>query len=197
MSQSSRDRRRQKAKKMQAKNNLTVGLLIVIGMIIVAGLVWNSVGRPPIGEEVIADGEGDHLPEGSPLPQYSTNPPTSGTHYPTWFTEGFYEENSAEAVSTVNPEGYIVHNLEHGYVVFWYNCEILTAADCDALKTEIRSVMSDYNNFKIIAFPWAETTVPVVGTSWGRYLEFQTWDAELAAKFIEQNRNHSPEPNAR
>lgn len=197
MSQSTRDRRRQKAKKSQAKNNLTVGALLLVGILIVGGLVWNSIGSPPIGEEVIAGGEGDHIPEGSPLPQYSTNPPSSGTHYPDWFSEGFYDENSPEAVNNAFPEGYIVHNLEHGYVVFWYNCAVLAEADCDTLKAEIRTVMAEYNDFKIIAFPWSNIDVPVVGTSWGRYLSFPTWDAELAASFIERNRNHSPEPNAR
>jgi len=197
MSQSTRDRRRQKARKAQARNNLTVGLILFAGILVVAGLVWNGLGRSPIGDEVTAGGDGDHVPEGSPLPAYNTNPPSSGTHYPTWFTEGFYDEDSLEATETVNPEGYIIHNLEHGYVVFWYNCAILTDTDCDNLKSEIRAVMSEYDNFKIIAFPWADTTVPVVGTSWGRYLEFESWDAAIAATFIEQNRNHAPEPNAR
>jgi hypothetical protein len=197
MSKSIRERRRERARKSRAKKSLVTGGLIVLGVILVGALAWTSFGKPAIGEVVIATGEGDHLPEGSPLPTYSTNPPTSGAHYAVPLPEGFYEEDSPEAVSLPNPEGHIVHSMEHGYVIFWYNCANISESDCDSLKREIRSLMSNYNNFKIIAFPWASISVPIVATSWGRYLEFETWDADLAETFIENNRNKSPEPNAR
>jgi hypothetical protein len=87
--------------------------------------------------------------------------------------------------------------MEHGYVIFWYNCTIQSETDCDGLKTDIRTVMDEYDSFKVIAFPWTSTGVPVVATSWGYLLEMESWDPVMAADFIERNRNHSPEPNAR
>ena len=65
---------------------------------------------------------------------------------------GFYEE-SDPAVQSEFPEGYLLHNLEHGYTIFWYNCDLLDEASCSNLKTEIKSVMDDLNNFKVIGFP--------------------------------------------
>jgi len=45
---------------------------------------------------------------------YSTNPPSGGDHYATWVPFQTYDYPV--------PVGYVVHNLEHGAVAFWYNC---------------------------------------------------------------------------
>jgi hypothetical protein len=46
---------------------------------------------------------------------WTSNPPTSGTHYPEW---AHWNRVYAEVI----PRGYWVHNLEHGGIVFTYNC---------------------------------------------------------------------------
>jgi len=194
---STRDRRRNRRRKQNRLTNLIIGSLVIAGVALIAVLVWNSFGDPPLGEQVPPTGSGEHVPDGNPLPQFSSDPPTSGPHYNTALPEGFYEEDSNEALFLPNPQGFIVHSMEHGYVIFWYNCSILAETDCDTLKSDIRMVMDGYNSFKIIAFPWTSTDVPIVATSWGYRLEMEAWDAELATSFIERNRNHSPEPNAR
>lgn len=194
---SRRDRRRDRRRKQNRNTNLIIGLILVAGLALIALLVWNSFGEPPLGETIPATGSGEHVPDGNPLPQFSTDPPTSGPHYTNPLPEGFYDEDSDEARFLPNPHGFIIHSMEHGYVIFWYNCSILAETECGTLKTDIRSVMDEYNSFKVIAFPWTSTEVPVVATSWGYRLEMETWDPELAASFIERNRNHSPEPNAR
>jgi hypothetical protein len=158
-------------------------------------LIWNAT-RPLLGEEVSVSGESTHTPENNPLPPFSTDPPAAGTHYPTWWEAGFYEENSPEATSVPSPAGYLVHNLEHGHVIFWYNCTLVITEACETLKNDLRAVIEEANNFKVIAFPWASTDVPVVGTSWGRILKMETFDASLALEFVQRNRNHAPEPNA-
>jgi len=55
-----------------------------------------------------------HVPEGTDV-KYPTNPPTFGPHYPSWITKGFYDEP--------RPDGNLVHSQEHGYIIFWYDCE--------------------------------------------------------------------------
>ncbi|GAB4579133.1 MAG: hypothetical protein Fur0022_18710 [Anaerolineales bacterium] len=158
-------------------------------------LIWYT-NQPLLGEKFSTTGANDHVAENQPLPPYSSDPPTSGTHYPTWWQAGFYDETSPEATSVPFPAGYLVHNLEHGYVIFWYNCALLTPEACETLKGDLKKVMDDVNNFKVIAFPWTTIDVPVVATSWGQLLKMETFDAELAAEMIRRNRNHSPEPNA-
>ena len=63
-----------------------------------------------------------HVPDGTQI-NYNSNPPAGGLHYETDFEAGFYQESDL-ATLPKNPEGYLVHNLEHGYVIFWYNCDI-------------------------------------------------------------------------
>jgi hypothetical protein len=108
---------------------------------------------------------------------------------------GFYEE-SDPAVQSEFPEGYLLHNLEHGYTIFWYNCDLLNEASCSNLKSEIKGVMGEINNFKVVGFPRSTIEVPLVMTSWGRRLPFDTFDADQATDFINRNRNRAPEPNA-
>jgi hypothetical protein len=122
---------------------------------------------------------------------YNSNPPSSGRHYPEDLVEGFYEVNEH-----IYPEGYLVHNLEHGYVIFWYNCDLLDEDGCQELKTEIKTAMDGVNNFKVIAFPRDSINVPVVLTSWGRLQQFDRFSPEEAQAFVERNRNQAPEPNA-
>ena len=94
------------------------------------------------------------------------------------------------------PEGYLVHNLEHGYVIFWYNCDLLDDNSCSVLKTQIQSVITAFNDIKLIAFPWESLDVPVAMTSWGQLQEFEVFNEDLAETFVDRNRNRAPEPNA-
>ncbi len=66
----------------------------------------------------------------------------------------------------------------------------------DVRQRHIRQRPSLADNFKVIAYPWTSTDVPLVMTSWGFMLRFPTFDSNLAATFIQQHRNRSPEPNA-
>lgn len=123
--------------------------------------------------------------------QYNSDPPTSGLHYASEAEAGFYDENIY-----AYPAGYLVHNLEHGYVIFWYNCDLLDEAGCSDLKSQIRSVMDDLGGVKLIAYPWNSIDAPVTMTSWGRVQKFETFDTEQAKAFYRANLNKAPEPNA-
>src|SRR5258706_6321566 len=144
-----------------------------------------------LGEAVAVNSDRSHITKDSDPGQYSTNPPTSGHHYPTWLDAGFYDTNQY-----LYPQGYLVHNLEHGYIIFWYNCKNLSDSQCSEMKTQIKSVMDGANNFKVIAYPWDSIDVPLIMTSWGFILRMETFDASLASTFIEQHRNRAPEPEA-
>ncbi len=152
--------------------------------------------RPSIGESVpIMEDAGAHVEEGTDPGPFNSDPPTSGKHYGHEFEAGFYDEASPQAQYPY-PEGYIGHNLEHGYVIFWYNCNLLDETGCETLKTEIQDVMDEFDNYKLIAFPRSTIDVPLVMTSWGQLLRFETFDEKLASQFVKVNRNRAPEPNA-
>ncbi len=138
----------------------------------------------------------DHIQEGTDPGPYSSDPPAGGHHYPSTLPTKFYQESDVAALP-VHPEAYLVHNLEHGYVIFWYNCQALDpATPCDTLKAQIKSVMDQFNGVKVIAFPWKSLTVPLAMTSWGKVERFAAFDQTLATNFVLRNRYKAPEPDA-
>ena len=161
--------------------------------LVVIGFIVFSRPSPAVGEAVAVMPRSNHVPEGSDPSPYSTDPPTSGPHYADELDAGFYNEGDEQRPF---PAGYLVHNLEHGYVIIWYNCAQLNEQACSDLKTQIQSVMDQANNFKVIAFPWDSIDVPVVMTSWGRIQKFDAFNSEQALEFVKSNRNKAPEPNA-
>jgi hypothetical protein len=54
-----------------------------------------------------------HVPIGTTV-DWDSNPPSSGPHYPIWA--------AFQAYTSPVPRGYYVHDLEHGAIVFLYNC---------------------------------------------------------------------------
>jgi hypothetical protein len=54
-----------------------------------------------------------HVAIGSDI-QWDSNPPSSGPHYPIWAAYQAYDDPV--------PRGYYVHDLEHGAIVFVFNC---------------------------------------------------------------------------
>ena len=55
----------------------------------------------------------NHLTPCDPV-TYDTNPPSGGDHYFVWAAYHSYD--------FAVPPGFLVHSLEHGAVIYWYNC---------------------------------------------------------------------------
>jgi Protein of unknown function (DUF3105) len=202
MSISTRERLKSKRRRERLRNIAIGG---VIAVAVVAGVAWlatqsrardsgETVPIPQV-EAIEAMPDVAHVAEGTDSGPYNSDPPTSGKMYATQMFAGFKDEEDLESFGAF-PEGYIVHSLEHGYVIFWYNCDGLGDTECDDLKDEIQQVMSSVGNFKVIAFPWASIEEPVVMTSWGRMLPFDEFDANVAEQYVKNFRNQAPEPNA-
>ena len=66
------------------------------------------------GVFAVADEGRVHVPSGTPV-AYKHNPPASGSHWPDPYPWGV-------SLNTVAPRERWVHNLEHGGVVFLFNC---------------------------------------------------------------------------
>jgi len=97
-----------------------------------------------------ATGNNDHRDIGTAL-NYEDAPPAAGPHYPTWapLARKFYTAKD-------RPElGYLVHNLEHGYNILWYDETI--AEDEDKLAT-VKAIANKFEGEsfekKFIAAPW-------------------------------------------
>ena len=188
---------REAQQKKQARSRaLIFGVSIVAILIVIAVVLLSANNSPvsarPIGD-VVAISSSDHVPNNTVPGPYNSNPPAGGTHFETSYSARFYQEADLASLPQ-NPQGYLVHSLEHGYVIFWYNCQAANT-DCSALKQTIQKVMDETGGTKLIAFPWADMDVPLAMTSWGRILKFPTADPVLMKRFVERNRYQAPEPN--
>jgi len=184
-----REQRRARQRHQQMKGSLLWGGVGVAVLAVIGFIVWQGM-RPRTGEEFRIM-TSTHIAVDSDPGTYNSDPPTSGPHYPNEAQAGFHETNTYQY-----PAGYLVHNLEHGYIIFWYNCADLSESACSELKSQIKAVMDEVNNVKVIAYPWNSIDVPVVMTSWGRLQKMETFNASQARAFYKTNLNRAPEPNA-
>jgi hypothetical protein len=188
-----RQRFKERREAEQRRGQIIWGLVGIAVLALVGWLVWNSA-RPAEGLAV-PTAEANHLAEGTDPGEYNSNPPTSGPHYDSPMPGGFYEPEDLEQFGPY-PVGYAVHSLEHGYIIFWYNCDLLSETECADLKADIRDYLDGSLNTKLIGYPWQGTDVPLVLTSWGYMLEMQEFNSRDAGAFISANRLRAPEPNA-
>jgi hypothetical protein len=101
---------------MKKKNLIIIGS-VLLGVILL-GWVFIESTKPLPGVEQL-ENDRTHIAEGSPI-AYKYNPPTSGTHYPSWILKGFYD--------LPFPDGNLVHSQEHGYIIMWYDCTVAPTA---------------------------------------------------------------------
>jgi hypothetical protein len=92
---------------------------------------------------------------------YDSNPPTSGTHFPTWYEDGIY------APGTTPELGRLVHALEHGRIEIQYKPGT-PAATVGRLEKLVDELDSGYH---ILLFENA-TKMPyaIAATAWGHLL---------------------------
>ena len=103
-----------------------------------------------------ADGNQDHVPAPSQV-TYTTAPPAFGAHWneqgtaPAPFNRKFYTKSDRPELEA------LVHNLEHGYTILWYDQSIADDSGkltvIDGLADKFRS-SSDNLRLKFIAAPW-------------------------------------------
>jgi hypothetical protein len=125
----------------------------------------------------------DHIQVGAPHPAYNSDPPTGGWHYDTPWNPGFYETPAADE--------YLVHNLEHGYIVISYDCSKLS--DCGGTKTQIRQLLQRYNDWKIVAVPRENADAAIALTAWGWLEKLSGYDDAKMTAFINVHRDQGPE----
>jgi thiol-disulfide isomerase/thioredoxin len=123
----------------------------------------------------------EHIQPGADHPPYNSNPPTSGWHYPQQAAWDFYTEEL--------PDERVVHNLEHGGIWIAYTNVSATP------RSKLREIAKEYPQ-SVIVTQRSANDAPIAVASWGQLMELQSFDRPRIVEFIEQNRNHSPEPVA-
>jgi len=92
-----------------------------------------------------------------PAATYSVNPPSGGDHDPAPSPAGFYD------MSTVPTDGHLVHSLEHGFVVVWYQPGV-SPATLEGLRDLVR------RRRWVLAIPRPSLPTPLAATAWHRRL---------------------------
>jgi hypothetical protein len=138
MSKSKREQIRERQRRQKIRSYIIWGVVGLAVVLIAAFFVLQGAGpAAAIGQEIeIPANYIDHIEEGTDPGPFPSDPPAGGRHYASQYEAGFYDEDSPQA-QVPFPEGYIGHSLEHGYVVFWYNCDVLSESECSTLKSEI------------------------------------------------------------
>src|SRR3569623_273760 len=135
---------------------------------------------------------GLHVAEGTPI-TWSSNPPTSGTHYPIW--AGF--DRHYDALE----RGYWVHDLEHGAIVYGYRCDAGCpdlAAKLDAvvkaLPTDATCTAPVKQRALVVEDPLLPADGMVVAVSWGSVYKASTCaDQTTLVDFYYDHVAHGPE----
>lgn len=130
------------------------------------------------------DDEGQvHLEPGK-LAIYKTDPPTSGPHYHKWAAPGVYEAGA------VQPE-LLVHNLEHGNIVIYFDRSVLSKVELDELIALPKKYADQWDGVLLVGLKNKEK--PLILTAWRAMLPLKRYDKEKILNFLEIFRGRGPE----
>lgn len=132
---------------------------------------------------------GIHVALCSPI-TYATNPPTSGEHYPVWAAFTTYDYPV--------PFGFLVHDLEHGAIVIFYNCPDGCDGDLSALQSYLDGRPDDPScaagvHRRIVVTPDPDLDVRFAASAWGWALRSNCFDLAALDAFIDDHYAGAPE----
>ena len=156
---------------------------------------------------------GVHVPIGTDITSWDSNPPSSGEHYPIWA--------AYQAYSTPVPRGYYVHDLEHGGVVIVYNCAIgdagqevpidtsdggdAGAGPCPSVAAQLQAVIDAFPSdpkcdpssgqprVRFVLTPDPLLDVPVAAAAWGWTYKADCVDPATLSKFAKDHYDQGTE----
>jgi hypothetical protein len=154
------------------------GVLAVVVIAVLAGLLASG-GGPSLGYPV------EELPGRHSTPYlYTTElviegetrliPPSSGNHTDQRSAYGFI----GEPLVAEN----VVHNLEHGAVVIWYQ------PGDPALAGQVNQLIAEVGTECVVGGSYIYMDFPLAATAWGRVLPLEAFDAEALTAFIDAYR---------
>lgn len=142
-------------------------------------LVLIACGRDPCADDVerIPVDDSPHVPGGI---DYDDAPPVGGPHDPCWADWGVHAEEL--------PDERWVHNLEHGGIVFLYNCPDGCAADVAALE----GLAAELGAFTILT-PYAALPTRFGVVAWEHRLLLDDADLDAMRCFYLDHVDRAPE----
>lgn len=152
----------------------------------------DGTGGIEAGVEITFPNEGaQHVPFGEQV-TYESNPPASGPH---WSQSGAAPVAAGLYESALEEEQW-VHNLEHGYVVFLYDCR----GPCQpALLDDLQELLNaappseTFGNTKLVIAPYSGLPFLFTAVAWDRQLHLDTLDQAALLDFYSRYVDQGPE----
>jgi hypothetical protein len=173
------------------------GVLLIGAIILVVVLVVGAGPNPYAGVRQAFAGQ-THVSPGTDVRAtqpgaYTSLPATSGPHW----------EQSAIAnwgvYTAPLPESQVVHNLEHGGIVIWYQQGQVSDSDLARLADYVEGQVAQGigGRFKFIFSPWGGEDFghPIAVTAWEFLLYLDTADLDAIRGFADSHYGDAPEPN--
>ena len=184
------ERRREQQKAARKRNLVTLLIAVLIGAIVVVLVMQNRDSKDVAAQGVDEKQAGcteieEHEEEGAEHvevePAYGTNPPTSGDHLQTPAQAGFF----TEPVRT----GAVVHNMEHGQIIFWYD------PDAPEKTIDLVEAVVEQEPVATLGVPWEdpEGSYTFAMTAWGASQMCREVSQEVVDKFRERFQGRGPE----
>jgi hypothetical protein len=172
---------------------LAIGGILVLGVaILLLVVLFGGGGTPDPGGTGLrqVDAGNRHIPDGTQGTGYTSVPATSGQHWNTADSPGPWG-----VYTTAQPQERMLHNMEHGGIVIWYQPSLLGADDLAKLTQLVQQQITT-ERFKMILVPWSGTDFghPIAVTAWDWLLYLDTADLDKIRAFTDAHYGDSPEP---
>lgn len=182
-------------RRARRRSFLAVGAAIV-AVLVIAAAAFTLLGGSGLDKEAAPvedypypvqmfqpyDGWRTHFAAGETYYAYNSNPPTSGPHSAA-VTAGVYDEPV--------PKEQAVHNMEHGQVVVWYNCDggpqPLDEPACAELRDNLAAMVVEANGSGqlVVMTPYAEMDRRIALSAWQFLDAFDEFDALRVRTFFD------------
>ena len=125
-----------------------------------------------------------HVASGTQI-DYARMPPLSGTHYPNPLEVGFYEQPQQL--------GNVVHALEHGAVVIYYQPSALTEEVRTSLNKWVQNHTDPWASVIAVPYPYEDPEAPFTLTAWRHMLRMEEYDVNVVRAFVAEYVGRGPE----
>jgi hypothetical protein len=164
-----------------------IGALVIVGLSAIALFALLAPGgSASVGTPQAMDGR-THIEQGTAGGPYSSTPAASGPHWDQPIDWGVYQ--------TAIPQEPVIHNLEHGGIVIWYQADQVGPTEVTELQEWTRA-WNGTERYKVLLAPWAGTDfgAPIAAVAWTWLLYLDEVDTDLMDQFLDQHYGDSPEP---
>ncbi|HWA77417.1 MAG TPA: DUF3105 domain-containing protein [Polyangiaceae bacterium] len=131
-----------------------------------------------------------HQTDCSPLPD-SSKPPSGGDHYGTWA--------AFQSYAFPIPHGFLIHSMEHGAVIVYYNCPSGCANEVAEVQSFLDSQPEDplclgqSTLRRAVLTPDPTLDVRWAMSAWGETLRADCFDSRAFGSFYQAHYGHGPE----